>query len=372
MKNIKLIFSFVLVLAVSISCSIPDGISQDLSSMGTITNPSNVASIFNISTDNSGKVTITPSGDATGTYDVYFGDTTTVPANVQAGSSVDHKYKEGSYNVKIVAKGLNGVNVEKTYPLIVVNRSPQKLAVTSSVKVHNIKVKAVALYEVSYLVYFGDVVGEIGTPMTIGQELSHDYIAAGTYNLKVVALSGGVATSIENTSSVKIYDAFMVPMTFEDPKVNYFFGTFDDWGQQQFSTADNPDATGLNTSAKVGKYTSGHAGWSGTYSPLDVPINFATGNKVRIWVYNPDPTFIGKKLNVELEAGTAGSPANGVGVLKVPFTRSGAWEELVFDFSSIPGFPLTTAQFNQLVLRFDDGHTGGGAIFYIDNIRFTY
>ena len=152
MKNIKLIFSFVSLLAVTISCSIPDGISQDLSSVGTITNPSNVASIFKISTDNSGKVTITPSGDGAGTYDVYFGDATTVAANVQSGNSVDHKYKEGSYNVKIVAKGLNGVNVEKTYPLVIVNRSPEKLAVTTNVKVHNIKVKAVALYEVSYLV----------------------------------------------------------------------------------------------------------------------------------------------------------------------------------------------------------------------------
>ncbi len=370
MKNIKLIFSFVSLLAVTISCSIPDGISQDLSSVGTITNPSNVASIFKISTDNSGKVTITPSGDGAGTYDVYFGDATTVAANVQSGNSVDHKYKEGSYNVKIVAKGLNGVNVEKTYPLVIVNRSPEKLAVTTNVKVHNIKVKAVALYEVSYLVYFGDVVGEVGTPMAIGQELSHDYVSAGTYDVKVVALSGGVAVTIEKTSSVKIYDAFMLPLSFDDAKVNYFFGTFG--GGQQFATVANPDATGLNTSAKVGKFTRGSDNWSGTYSPLDAPIDFSTGNKLRVWVYNPDPALIGKKLNVELEAGSSGSPKNGVGVLKVAFTKSGAWEELVFDFSSIPGFPLTTAQFNQLVLRFDDGVSGNTAVFYIDNIRFTY
>ena len=371
MKNIKLIFSFVLLLAVTISCSIPDGIDQDLSFLDSTTSPSNVASIFKISNDNSGNVTITPSADGASTYEVYFGDGTTTPGIVQSGNSIVHKYKEGNYTVKIVAKGLNGVNVEKTYPIAMVYRSPEKLGVTTTIKVHNLKVKAVALYEVSYLVYFGDVVGEVGTPMAIGQELSHDYAVAGTYNLKVVALSGGVAPSIEKTTAIKIYDTFQLPINFEDPNVNYFFGTF---GGVSFDKVANPDVTGLNASATVGKYTKhdGDASWSGTYSPLDAPIDFSTGNKVRVWVYNPDPALIGKKLNVELEDAVGKTPANGVGVLKVAFTTSGTWEELVFDFSSIPGFPLTTAKFNQLVLRFDDGASGSGSIFYIDNIRFTY
>jgi hypothetical protein len=370
MKNIKLIFSFVLLLAVTIGCSIPDGIDQDTSFLNSINPPSNVAALFTITNDNSGNVTITPSAESTGVYDVYFGDATTNAGTVQSGNSIVHKYKEGNYTVKIVAKGLNGVNVDKTYPISVVYRTPANLDVTTSIKVHNVKVKAAALYQVSYLVYFGDVLGEVGTPMAIGQELSHDYVNAGAYSVKVVALSGGVASSIENTNGIQIYDAFQFPVNFEDAKVNYFFGTFGDG--QQFAKVANPDASGLNTSATVGKYTSGNQGWSGTYSPLDTPIDFAAGNKLRVWVYNPDPSLIGKKMNVELEAATGGSPANGVAVLKVPFTKSGAWEELVFDFSSIPGFPLTTAKFNQLVLRFDDGHSSGGAIFYIDNIRFTY
>ena len=372
MKNIKLIFGIVFLFAVTISCSLEDGIDGDLSPLNSIPNPSNVATLIDITYDNSGNVTFTPSAESAGTYDIFYGDGTTTPGNVQSGNSIVHKYQEGDYTVKIVAKGLNGVNAEKTYPISVVYRTPEKLVVTTSIKVHNIKVKAVALYEVSYLVYFGDVANEVGTPMAIGEELSHNYAEVGTYDVKVVALSGGAAPSIEKTSALKIYDAYMLPITFEDPKVNYFFGTFDDWGQQKFSKEANPDLTGLNTSANVGKYTSGHAGWSGTYSPLDASIDFSTGNKIRVWVYNPDPALIGKKLNVELEAAVGGSPSNSVGVRKVAFTTSGEWEELVFDYSSIPGFPLETAKFNQLVLRFDDTHTGSGAFFYIDNIRFTY
>ena len=52
MKNIKLIFSFVLLLAVTISCSIPDGIDQDLSSLNSIVSPTNVAGLISITNDN--------------------------------------------------------------------------------------------------------------------------------------------------------------------------------------------------------------------------------------------------------------------------------------------------------------------------------
>ncbi|MBK7475336.1 MAG: hypothetical protein IPI11_04695 [Haliscomenobacter sp.] len=85
--------------------------------------------------------------------------------------------------------------------------------------------------------------------------------------------------------------------------------------------------------------------------------------------YNPDPALIGKTLNVELEWSIDG-PGNGVGVLKVPFTKSGEWEELVFDFSTIAAIPPTT-KFTQLVLRFNDTADGAGAVVYVDNFRLT-
>lgn len=370
MKNIKFIFSLLLLVTIMISCAVEDGIDGDLSYLDTIPNPSNVNALIDISYDNSGNVTFTPSAESVGTFDIFYGDGTADPGNVQSGSSIVHKYQEGNYTVKIVAKGLNGVNEEKTYPISVVYRTPENLSVTTSIKVHTIKVKATALYEVSYLVYFGDVVNEVGTPMAIGEEISHTYASAGTYDVKVVALSGGVAPSIESTSSKTIYDAFMLPINFEDPNVNYFFGSFGDG--QQFNKVANPAPGGLNTSATVGEFKRGNQSWSGTYSPLDASIDFSTGNKLRVLVYNPDPALIGKKLNAELEAAVGGSPSNGVGVLKVAFTKSGEWEELVFDFSSIPGFPLETAKFNQLVFRFDDEVSDNNAVFYIDDIRFTY
>ena len=364
MKNIKLIFSFVLLLAVTISCSIPEGIDKDTSFLSSAIS-GNTSKIFDISTDNSGIVKITPTGEGVTSFTVKYGHGTGAAASavVAPGGSTSHAYPEGTYTVSIVATDIAGNQTTTTAPLTVTYRAPENVAISIS---GEMKVKASALYAKSFLVYYGDVPNEVGKPMAIDQELpEHTYPATGgPFVLKVEALSGGVAkTAVTKT-------LFDLPIDFEIPDVD-FFGTFDDWGQQQFSTVDNPFKTGLNTSSKVGKYTNGHASWSGTYSPLNIPINFAYGKKIKVMVYNPTAANIGKKLNVELEWAIGTSTANPYGaVVKAPFTTSGDWEELVFDFSTIPAIPAG-AKFTQLVFRFNDTQDGTQEVFYVDNIRLT-
>ena len=365
MKKKIILFSLLVFIACSIGCK-KDGISSDtsfLSSAGT----ANTGKIFDISNDNSGNVKITPTGEGASSYTIKFGNGTgaAAQADVMPGFSATHAYPEGSYTVTIVSKSLSGTVSEATYPLTLTYRAPENVTVTTTTNVHNIKVKATALYAASYLVYFGDVANETGTPLAKGAEVSHDYATAGIYNVKVVALSGGTATTTTITP-VTIYDPFGLPITFDLTTINYFFGTFG--GGQQFAIVANPNPSGLNTSAMVGKFTRGFESWSGTYSPLNTPIDMSVGKKIKVLAYNPDPALIGKKLNVELENGT--SIANGIAVLKTAFTTSGAWEELVFDFGTIPAIPANE-KFGQLVLRFNDGFNGAGAIIYVDNFRLT-
>ncbi len=367
MKKINIILSFLVLLAAVISCSVPDGISQDVTFDKTVA-PDDVAALFDITNDNSGKVTITPSASGAGTYSVYFGDSTTNPALVQFGANVNHQYEEGNYNVKIVANGLNGVNTEETFPLTVIFRAPENLVVTFTKNGHRLNVKASALYAASFLVYFGDSgAGEVGTPLESNGEVSHNYPAAGIYSVKVIALSGGVAQT-EKISAVTITDPFELPITFDNPNVVYSFVT----SGLTFQKVVNPNVSGINISATVGKFFKvvGSPANSASTSLLDNPIDFSTGNKVRVWVYNTTASNVGKKLNVELQSAVGGTPANGVAILKVPLTTTGTWEELVFDFSTISGIPATT-KFNQLVFRFNDGTTGRNETFYIDNIRLT-
>ncbi|MBY0481003.1 MAG: hypothetical protein K2Q21_06595 [Chitinophagaceae bacterium] len=364
MKKIKFIQIAVFILVFATACTKTDGIDSDLSFLNS-TKSSSLTKIFEISTDNSGNVKITPSGEGVSSYTILFGQGTgsAASAKITPGNSATHAYPEGSYTVTINAADIAGKVTTTTYPLTVTYRAPLNLVVNT---LSDMKVNATALYANSFLVFYGDVANETGTPMAIGQTLpAHIYPAGGPYDLKVVAQSGGAATS------QLVKTLFGLPLSFESTTMDYFFGTF---GNVNFTKVANPSATGLNTSATVGKYekTVGAATWSGTYSPLNIPINFTQGNKVKVLLYNPDATNIGKNLNVELESGVTGTGAtgNGVAVLKVPITTSGAWEELVFDFSSISAIPAT-ARFGQIVFRFNDAASGTGEIIYIDNIRLT-
>lgn len=368
MKKITITFSLLVLIAGFTGCK-RDGIDKDTSFLNSASIVS-TGKIFDISNDNSGNVTITPTGEGVSSFVVKFGDGSgaSAEAAVKPGYSATHAYPEGSYTVTIVSKSLSGQETTNTYPLQVTYRAPEKVTINTEPSGLTLKVSATALYAASYLVYFGDAANETGTPLAAGANVSHTYATNGTYTVKVVALSGGAAKT-EATKSVTVTDPFGLPITFESTTVTYFFGTFG--GGQQFAKVDNPNASGLNTSAKVGKFTRGWEGWSGTYSPLNVPIDMSQGKKIKVLVYNPDPALIGKMLNVELEAGS--SISNGVGVLKVPLTTSGAWEELVFDFSTIAGIPADE-KFSQLVLRFNDaadGATGVGAVIYVDNFTQT-
>jgi hypothetical protein len=361
MKKIKFICSILILIVAASGCTKIEGLDQDLSFLNTV-GSSNPSKIFDISNDNSGNVKITPMGDGVASFKVEFGHGTGTSASTTLlpGNNATHSYPEGSYTVTITAYDLAGVSTVSTYPLTVTYRAPEDVTIKIE---SDVVVSVTAKYAKSFIVYYGDVANEVGIPLAVGAKLpAHIYPAGGPYTMKVVALSGGVAQTTVNKT------LFGTPIDYENADVNYFFGTFGTG--QLFATVDNPDKTGLNTTLKVGKFTRGTEGWSGTYSPLDIPMNFAQGNKVKVLVYNPDAAFIGKKLNVELESAVGGSPANGVAIKKVAVTTSGAWEELVFDFSAVSGI-TTTSRFNQLVLRYNDSGATPGAIIYIDNIRFT-
>lgn len=381
MKKIKYISCYLLLAFFAFSCAKKEGIDQDLSFLNTAAS-GKLAKIFDISTDNSGNVKITPTGEGVASFTVNYGHGTGAAASavVTPGGSTTHAYPEGSYTVNIVSTDIAGKQTTNTYPLQVTYKAPENLAANISTNGDGIALKPTALYAASFLVYFGDVANEAGTPCATGAMVNHIYAAAGTYNVKVAAISGNAtysgAAKTELTTPVTIGPflpaPFAMPITFDNAAVNYFFGTFG--GGQGFTTVANPNATGLNTTASVGKFVRGWDSWSGTYSPLNFMLNFATTKKVKLLVYNPDPALIGMKLNLELESALGGIPANGVGVLKMPFTTSGAWEELVFDFNTL-ALPAN-AKYGQIVFRFNDSYTGAavggqGTAFYIDNIRLT-
>ncbi len=143
----------------------------------------------------------------------------------------------------------------------------------------------------------------------------------------------------------------------------YFANGHLDAEAYQFEVVDNPHVAGINTSSKVGKFVKASDGqpFAGMYSypDLEAPIDWKGVKTVKAKVHMD---HIGN-FAVKMEGSATGAPAL---ELKVPNTLIGKWEELTFDFSTVPD----NAEYKRLTLFFDltIDATGTDVTSYFDDI----
>ena len=360
MKAIKYISGLALLLAVVTGCK--KDTYEDVSFVATAVAPDQLGVLFEITQDNTGLVTITPNGAGAVSYDVYYGHGGATPVKVAAGKNTTHTYPEGVYTVKIVGYSVNGKTTEITKQLTVSFRAPENLDVTTAIDASSnfkLNVSATALYETNFRVFFGDVPNEVGTVFLEGQTVSHTYANVGTYTVRVIAYSGGAATT-QVTRSITIVDPLLLPITFESATIDYTFTGFDGGN---VTVINNPQSGGINTTARVARMIkSAGQPWGGSLITLSSPIDFSTGKIFRMKVWSPR---VGAKVLLKVENSANGS----INFEKeVTTTVANAWEDLVFDYQAIN----TANSYNRIVLIFDNGTMGDGSAnftFLLDDIR---
>jgi len=116
---------------------------------------------------------------------------------------------------------------------------------------------------------------------------------------------------------------------------------------------DNPDATGENTSAKVGESSKGLGAetWGGSFFDVAAPLDLVTYNTITMKTWSP---AVGQIIKLKLE-----NQANSDEAYEVDATTTVAngWETLTYDFSAVPA-----GTYNRVVLFFDFGVTPEGGI----------
>lgn len=363
MKSIKYILNLTLLLALAFQ-GCKKEINDDISFVANGNAPDSLTVMFDITQDNSGLVTITPNGNGAVSYDVYYGHGIAQPVKVMAGKNTTHIYPEGVYNVKIIGYSVNGKKTEITKQLTVSFRAPSNLVINVAVDPANnfkVNVSATALYETNFRVYFREVPNEIPVSFLEGQTVSHIYAAVGTYVVKVVALSGGAATTADSVT-INIVDPILLPITFESNTINYAFTNF---GGAVATRINNPQINGINTSAKVGRMVKGAPEvWAGSLLTVGNPIDFSANKVFRMKVFSPR---VGAKVLLKVE-----NISNG-GIFferEVLTTVANTWEDLAFDFRTIN----TANSYQKVVLIFDLGTPGDGSANFtwlFDDIRLT-
>jgi len=337
---------------------------DDVSFVETATDPAKLSALFDITQDNTGMVTIYPNGEGVAYFNVYYGDGTAAPVKIMPGGSIQRKYAEGLYDVRVVGVGVTGKTAEAIQKLTVSFKAPEKLEVTTTVDASSafkINVSATALYETVFRVYWGDVANEVPVSFLEGVTVSHTYAKSGDYVMRVVALSGGVATTTF-TKTITIKVPILLPLDFETVGQTYSFTNF---GGGDATVIDNPKSVTGNTSAKVGRMIKNPGEvYGGSLITLSSPIDFSANKYMRLKVFSPR---VGAKVLLKVE----NSGNGGINFEKeVATTVANQWEDLVFDYSTIN----KSNSYNNVVLIFDLGTAGTGTAnftFYFDDLRQT-
>lgn len=157
----------------------------------------------------------------------------------------------------------------------------------------------------------------------------------------------------------------LFPIDFEDG--GSLTGAFD--GGANGANADNPDQSGINTSAKVYQFNKvvGSAWYSGTYNIFDQDIDASQGSVFKFKIWSPKAD-INIRFQLEKEGNQGAIPTFN---LDQTITEANQWVELTFDFS---GTPLNLADgYDKIVIfpDFDESNqnpVGAEAIYFIDDI----
>jgi hypothetical protein len=362
MKTLKYILSCLILIATFSGCK--KEINDDVSFVQTTATSAKLGAMFTITQDNTGLVTITPNGEGVASFEIAYGHGTAGPVKVLPGASTSKVYPEGVYDVKITGTNVAGVSTTVTQKLTVTFRAPENLEVTAVIDPANkykLNVSAKALYETFFQVYFGDVANEVPTNFLEGQTISKTYARTGSYTVRVVALSGGAATTT-STRVITIVDPVVLPVTFESTSINYAWNNF---SGGNVTVVANPHNNAGNPSTRVARMVK-NAGdpWGGSWIGLGGPIDFSANKVFRMKVFSPR---VGAKVLLKVENASNGNIAFEREVLT---TVANAWEDLAFDYRTINA----SNEYHNIVVIFDNGTPGDGSAnftFFMDDIRLT-
>lgn len=363
MKNLKFIIS-IFTLTILFGCS-NDSKEMDLESIAA---PTNISAKISIAPDNTGNVTIIPTGEGVSQFEVHYGDTSVTPVLLGAGVPTTHKYAEGTFTVKIIGITVNGLKSEYTKVITISFFPPTNLVADVSVSTLNtmeVNVIATADFETNFKVFFNSAdPNDVPETFLQGETLSHVYANPGTYIVKIYAVSGSAQSVVPFTESVTVARSVLVllPLDFDSTSLQYNFANFDGGNTTRVA---NPFPNANNNSPFVAKMVKGPgAVWGGSLISLSQPINFSVNKKFKVKVYSPR---VGAKMLLKVENLTNGSIAF---EKEVTCTVANAWEELTFDYTAIS----TSNSFQKLVFIFDLGTQGDASAnytFYFDSIVLT-
>ena len=206
------------------------------------------------------------------------------------------------------------------------------------------------------------------TEYDVWKDVSLTYSGNGTYNELIIffdfnsaSVSGTYLIDDIVASSGTPGAAYDLPFDFETSPVTSDWAGFEGAGITVEAVAA-PQTTG-NSSTNLAKIIrNGGQAYAGVVTTVDTALDFSTKSTItaRIWTSAP----IGTKVMFKTE--NAAAPSDNSGEKNAFTTKTGEWEDLVFDFAGV-----TNASQTRIVIIPDNGNLGDGSAtstFFFDDI----
>ena len=142
-----------------------------------------------------------------------------------------------------------------------------------------------------------------------------------------------------------------LPITFEGAEPP----SFTTFGGSSYAVIDNPDASGINTSARVAETVHGNEPWAGLFVDLDGPLDFSSLTTMNVKLWSPTTGVLRFKL--ENSANTSEFVE-----IDADITVANSWQQYSFDLSDQP-----SGVYDRVVL-FPGWDVADAGTFYIDDI----
>ncbi len=246
MKIIKQQLKFLLLVLVVFGCTKED---DNTDFVNQIEPPTNISVDVTVTQDNTGLVTLRPSGEGVTGYVIDFGDGSEVSELIGPGEDISHTYQEGVYDVVVTANGLTDETTSITQEVVVSFQAPQNLVVeimNDPALSKTVNVTANAEFATFFEVDFGEVPGADPVSANIGETISYTFEEAGVYTITVEALGAAIETTtytedFEVTAILQPLASAPAPPAREEGDVISIFSSaynnvpdtdyFPDWGQ---------------------------------------------------------------------------------------------------------------------------------------------
>ncbi|MDC1316282.1 carbohydrate binding domain-containing protein [bacterium] len=366
MKNVKKIYKSVLIILVIISCTD----SRDLGFLEEVVLPSNISALFDITQDNSGLVTITPSGEGASTFEIGLGDSSE-SVRITSGESIENIYTEGSYNVSITAFNIVGDSTQVNQQLVVSFEAPQNLEVVienDASTSKQVNISATADFAISYEFHSGETgIDQPVATANIGDGISYDYETPGIYSVKIVAKGGAIETTeynedFEVTEIVFPLSSAPTPPNRNDVDVvSIFSDVYTDETLNELPTpwsSTNFEEANID-SDNIWKLTS--LDFLGIVTNYDAGIDLSEMEKMHIDYWVPEGT------TNELFVKIVNTVDGGEDIESLGATTGGSWQSIELDITAFDGGDLANKEKITQILIDSDGET---PVAYIDNFYF--